>query len=64
MSVQDDPIVIAALHEQRLEIVRDLRHAINHTFKNDHPSWCAFSDDLGEKCNCVLNDLIRLVQPD
>ena len=28
----------------------------------DHPGWCAYSDNLEDKCDCTISELIEVVR--
>ena len=58
MSVAREPKGIST-EELRANLV-SIMHRMSRLA--DHPGWCAYSDNLEDKCDCIVSELIEVVR--
>ena len=47
------------------ELRKNLASVMHTMSRNaDHPGWCAYSDNLEDKCDCIVSELIEVVRGD
>lgn len=54
-----DTVLTETVEELRDNLVSVMRTISKNA---DHPGWCAYSDNLEEKCDCTISELIEIVR--
>ena len=54
-----DTVLTETVEELRDNLVSVMRTMSRNA---DHPGWCAYSDNLEDKCDCIVSELIEVVR--